>query len=77
MSHSLTQPLAQLPCHHDLGMGQPASQPDAAHLCEMRKTLVGGSLWKSRIALLREAAHQGGEREQWRIWGAVDAGTGC
>lgn len=30
------------------------------HLCVMRKTRVGGSVWKARIALPRAAARQGG-----------------
>lgn len=30
------------------------------HLCVMRKTRVGGSVWKARIALPRAAASQGG-----------------
>lgn len=35
-----------------------------AHLWVMRKTLVGGSIWKSRIALLREAARRGQGRQE-------------
>jgi uncharacterized lipoprotein YbaY len=34
----------------------PRCLPAPAHLCVSRKTLVGGSVWKSRIALPRAAA---------------------